>query len=98
MSRPLSVTPRRQRIYDFIVKHKIDHDGVSPTVKEIGTACDISSTGVVRYYLVSLERLGLIEYGKCRKSRMIKVIGGSWIAPAGYRADRAVKSVSSVTE
>lgn len=102
MPRALTLTPLRQKVYQFICAFKRDHDGVSPSVSEIGEGCGISSTSVVRYCLDSLERLGMIEcaYGKGNKSRMIMVVGGSWIAPVSKQADRAVKlgSSSSITE
>jgi predicted MarR family transcription regulator len=101
MTRALTLTPLRQNVYRFICAFKRDHDGNSPSVSEIGQACSISSTSVVRYSLDSLERLGLIEcgYGGNRgsRSRMISVVGGQWTAPAGNQADRAA-SLSLITE
>lgn len=99
MPRPLTLTPLRLKVYEFICAFKRDNDGISPSVSEIGEGCGISSTSVTRYCLGSLERLGMIEcaYGTGSKSRMIKVVGGSWSAPASIRAD-LVKSVSSPSE
>jgi SOS-response transcriptional repressor LexA len=105
MPRALTLTPSLQTVLDFIVKYKIDHDGVSPSVLEIGAGCDISSTSMVRYSLDCLERLGLIRcgYGEKSRSRMISVTGGRWVpprshqAPASKRAD-LLKSVSSIKE
>lgn len=37
---------------------------------------EISSTSVVRYYLLKLEKGGLITFGK--RGRGIKVVGGEW--------------------
>ncbi len=67
---------RRQKVLDFIVRYKREHDGNSPTRREIGEACQISSTSVVNYYLDQLARAGLIE--TARKARAITVMGGSW--------------------
>ena len=108
MPKSITLTPLRQRAYDFIIKYKVDHDGVSPSVSEIGQACGISSTSITRYTLDCLERLGMIEcdYGAGKsKSRMIKVVGGRWIPPTQIcegpaphdRAGHAV-SLSSVKE
>jgi SOS-response transcriptional repressor LexA len=83
MPRPLTFTPRRQQVYDFIVAFKQDHDGVAPSVAEIRKACGISSNSVVIDSLNGLERLGMIEcdYGSGR-SRMITVCGGRWTPPS----------------
>jgi len=93
MLQTLTITPLRQRVYDFIIKYKVDHDGVSPSVSEIGQACGISSTSITRYTLDCLERLGLIkcDYG-AGKSRMIKVVGGRWIPPTQDRKGPAPRT------
>jgi SOS-response transcriptional repressors (RecA-mediated autopeptidases) len=77
----LKLTPVRVRVYEFIVAFKQGHDGIAPSVLEIGKACGISSTSVVRYHLSSLALLGMIE---CNwgKSRMISVTGARWIPPS----------------
>ena len=101
MPKPLTLTPRSRNVYDFIVAFKQDNDGVSPSVSEIGAACDINSTSVTRYHLDCLVRLGMIECEYAGKSRMIKVVGGRWIPPKGpaphNRAGHVV-SLSSLTE
>jgi repressor LexA len=38
----------------------VDENGYPPTIREIGKACDISSTSVVNYNLNKLEREGLL--------------------------------------
>ena|GEM_PF-1973221 len=99
MPNMLKLTPIHFRVYDFIVKQKIDHDGVAPTVLEIGKACGINSTSTVRRYLDSLVLFGMINcaYGK-GKSRMISIPGAHWMPPVNTenlrlfpikRADRA---------
>jgi SOS-response transcriptional repressor LexA len=92
MPQTLSLTPLRQRVYGFIIKYKVDHDGVSPSVSEIGRSCGISSTSITRYTLDCLERLGMIkcEYGS-GKSRMIRVVGGRWIPPTKVNKGPAPK-------
>lgn len=69
-------------VYDFIIRYKSSHDGNSPTIREIGEACDISSTSVVTYWLKRLESRGLIrrpepQFGN-RFAASIEVIGGKW--------------------
>lgn len=68
----------RERVMDFILEYKRAHDGISPTVREIGEACEISSTSVVNYHLLVLERAGSIvrEYAG---QRGIRVTGGIWM-------------------
>lgn len=83
MPRPLTFTPRQQKVYKFICAFKEDHDGIAPTISEIGNGCGIKSTSTVKYYLDCLVRHGMIlcDYG-VGKSRMISVVGGRWIPPS----------------
>ena len=66
-------------VYEFILRYKALHDGVAPTLREIGVACGINSTSVVAYNLGKLEAAGKIKLSG--GSRGIEVIGGRWIAP-----------------
>ena len=68
------------RMFDFIVKYKTEHDGNSPSNREIGAAVGISSTSVVRYKLDELVRRGKIRPRIDRQTRSIEVVGGSWTA------------------
>ena len=52
--------PRRKRILDFIGTF-IEEHGLPPTVRDIQTACDISSTSVVDYNLRLLDRDGYLK-------------------------------------
>lgn len=70
--------PKVNRVFSFIVKYKKSHDGNSPTIREIGSACGVSSTSVVNYYLNKLEEDGLIRRDNFQ-SRNIDVVGGSWV-------------------
>jgi hypothetical protein len=66
-------------IFEFIVTYKLFHDGNSPTVREIGNACKISSSSVVTNILHRLESQGkirLIKNGS--RHRSIQVVGGKW--------------------
>jgi len=65
-----------QKVFDFIVQFKREHDGVAPTVQEIGKALGLSSKSVVWGHLLQLEMQGKIKRG--RGSRMITVNGGAW--------------------
>lgn len=54
----MSTTDRR--VMDAITNH-IDRTGMSPTIREIQMACDLSSTSVAYYHVKKLERMGEIE-------------------------------------
>ncbi len=53
------LSQRQEAMLDFITSF-IDENGYPPTIREIGKACDISSTSVVNYNLNKLEREGLL--------------------------------------
>lgn len=75
-------TMKSEAIFAFIVRHKLEHDGVAPTVREILGAVGISSTSVVCYHLALLEEAGRIRRME-GEPRAIVVVGGQWVAPAG---------------
>lgn len=54
------LSKRQEAILVFIRKF-IRECGYPPTIREIGKACDISSTSVVNYNLDKLERAGLLK-------------------------------------
>jgi SOS-response transcriptional repressor LexA len=70
-----------QRILDYLIRFKTNHDGNSPTFRQIMKACGITSTSVVHYYLqrMRVNRLIKIEAGH----KGIEVIGGKWTYKAG---------------
>ena len=55
-----NLSPRRQRILGFINEF-IQDNGIPPTVRDIQSACDVSSTSVVDYNLRLLERDGYLN-------------------------------------
>lgn len=67
-------------IYQFIVHYKTQHDGNSPTIRQIQRACGVNSTSVVVSLLSNLELQGLIRRPRngTDKSRNIEVVGGAW--------------------
>jgi SOS-response transcriptional repressor LexA len=97
----LHLTPTHSSIYEFIVKFKMTHDGIAPSVLEIGKACGISSTSMVRYHLNRLVLFGMIKVDYAGKSRMISIPGARWIPPSNGevspvdRAERVHVSGSS---
>lgn len=56
----VALTPRQKQIYEFI-KDKILNRGYGPTVREIGTYCDIASPNGVACHLKALEKKGMID-------------------------------------
>jgi len=50
---------RTQQVLEYIRKYRREK-GISPTYREIGLACYITSTSGVRYHLDELERNGYI--------------------------------------
>lgn len=76
---------RAQRILDFIVAFKQQHDGCSPTIREIKQACDHRTTSTVFYWLARLEASGVIRRPPYDQ-RAIEVVGGEWKAPKALRA------------
>jgi SOS-response transcriptional repressor LexA len=70
---------RQQRVYHFIVQYKKGHDGNSPTIREIMDGCELTSTSLVRYYLIELARHGLIRMPEKGAAAKIEVIGGYWM-------------------
>lgn len=73
------------RVYHFIIAYKGEHDGNSPTVREIGNAVDGISTSRTDYLLGVLVGDGLIELGNKRRTRSIRVVGGHWTPPRATR-------------
>lgn len=65
------------RVLGYIIDYKKHNDGASPSIREIGAACSITSTSVVRYILMSLEKEGHIRLAE--GSRGIVVSGGRWV-------------------
>jgi repressor LexA len=75
----------QNKIYEYIVKH-IRSEGMPPTIREIGSAVKIASTGHVDYHLTMLEKRGLIVR-EPKKSRGIKLVHLPWLIPImGYIA------------
>lgn len=76
------VEARECAMYEFIVGFKREHDGNSPTIREIGDALGMHSTSHIRWYLEKLEKRGLIRI-EGYASRCIEVMGGRWVLAGG---------------
>ena len=75
-----SLSPRQQRILDFIAEFIDDHQ-FPPTVRDIQNGCEISSTSVVDYNLHILQREGHLR-------RLPEVSRGIELLSGGSRALR----------
>lgn len=60
MTDTIAITPRQQRILDFIAE-TIRERGYPPTVREIGEAVGLTSSSSVHAQLANLERKGLLH-------------------------------------
>lgn len=67
----------REQVFAFIVQYKRDHDGLSPTAREIAEACFMHES-TARYHLTQLALEGRI---RLLERRGIEVIGGAWEPP-----------------
>lgn len=68
------------QIYQFICAYKTDHDGNSPSIREIADRFE-RSTSVVNYYIKKLESSGKLRRSGAVKARHIEVVGGIWLHP-----------------
>lgn len=66
------LTDKQERILNFIVEY-VEDKGYPPSIREIGTAFEISSLRGVTVHLDALERKGYIK--RANTSRSITVIG-----------------------
>ena len=78
---PQKLTEKQTKLLDAIGSH-MDDKGYPPTVRELQSACGISSTSVVDYNLDKLENLGLIT----RKREVSRGIQPTF--KSGYRPRR----------
>lgn len=68
------MTPRQQRILDFI-RRTVQERGYPPTVREIGEAVGLTSSSSVHAQIANLQRKGLLRKDPA-KPRAIDVAGG----------------------
>ena len=67
----------RERVYNFIVDF-IKKNGYAPSIREICTGTDLSSTSSLYMHLLKLEDEGKIEM-KHNATRAIKIIGFQFV-------------------
>ena len=66
------LSDKHKRVLDVLVRHTEQH-GYPPSIREMCSQANISSTSVANYYLDRLEELGYIERDR-RVSRGVRVI------------------------
>jgi hypothetical protein len=78
--RSREVVHARAEVLAFIVAYKQAHDGVAPSLREIGRACGIASTSNVKFILEELELAGYLRLPDPGhyQARSIEVVGGRW--------------------
>ena len=68
---------RREQIYNFLVDF-VKKNGYAPSVREICTGTDLSSTSSVYMHLLKLQDEGKIQV-KRKSTRAIKLVGYEFI-------------------
>jgi hypothetical protein len=66
----------REIVFEFLVEYKRQHDGNTPSTREIAEACCLS-TSAVNYHLTWLEledRICVSRDGR----RSVEIVGGTW--------------------
>src|SRR5699024_12164869 len=70
-----NLTPKQQRIYDFIQAFAAQH-GYPPSVREIGAAVGLKSPSTVHFHLKGLEEAGILVKAE-GKTRAITLAGAA---------------------
>lgn len=86
-----------EEVMDYIVLFKWVHDGVSPTIMEIGEDVGIPAKSNVRWILGDLQTKGLIEM-KPKTARAIRVVGGYQNYKGGYEWAKEALKQQSITK
>lgn len=68
---------KAQRVLRFVIQYKRDHDGNSPTLREISDGLNIRAVSEVSGLLDELEGAGLV-HRRDRRAAYIEVVGGTW--------------------
>jgi hypothetical protein len=67
----------RDVVFQCLVQYKRDHDGLTPSLKELAELCGLHMS-TVKYHLMQLEIDGRI---RILGRRAIEVVGGVWNLP-----------------
>ena len=84
-----NLTPKQQKIYDFIQSFTAEH-GYPPSVREIGAAMGLKSPSTVHFHLKGLEEAGMIikAEGKTRAIPLPAAPRRTVAEESGARTDR----------
>ena len=74
-------------VLDAIIKYKREHNGNSPTLRELCQITNTSGVRLMKFYLDALEEQGKISK-KSNKSRAIEVMNSEWIYHGGDDRNR----------
>lgn len=78
------ISPTEFAVYRFVIAYKSDHDGNSPTARDIAAGIGLSYHSAVPTWLRKLERAGLLwlkRSGDSNRIAEIYVVGGKWLPP-----------------
>jgi hypothetical protein len=84
------VVATRERVFEFVVAYKKEHDGNSPSLREIADACHIVVSGAY-YHLSRLELEHRVRLSGPR-SRTIEIVGATWLPPEGEHPEGATEA------
>lgn len=84
----------RDQVFDFIVLYKKEHDGNSPSLREIANACFLSNQSTVQYHLTRLEIENRIHISGERR-RHIEIVGATWNYPNDKSSPEAASQDST---
>jgi len=67
----------RMVILNYLKAYKQEHDGCSPSYRQIQRDCNLTSVSVVSYHIHTLAKLGLVKLPE-DGTRGIEIVGGRW--------------------
>lgn len=76
------INPKLGQVYQAIRRYKVEHGGLSPSIRELCALTGVSSTSVLRYYLRQLQASGHISIAQDFSSRHISLPGEIYTPPA----------------
>ena len=76
MAATMTMPTKAMMVYAYIVQYKQEHDGNSPTYRQIAAGLGYSSVSVIQHYLNMLSKAGLV---KMENNDL--VVGGKWTPP-----------------
>lgn len=68
-----------EAIFQFVMQYKKEHDGNSPSMREIVEGCGFDNVSVVYNGVKRLVQRGKFKDPVYRRSRGIEVVGGRWV-------------------